>query len=84
MRKGSVKEVLSKIKYDPNEDEADYYVVIEHRGSYGGVKRIPVKEIELGHGYFFLGETQIPYHRILKVMRRNGRVIWETRKRTNL
>ncbi|MFA4647226.1 DUF504 domain-containing protein [Pyrococcus kukulkanii] len=80
MRKGTVKEVLAKIKYDPRENEEDYYIVIEHRGAYGNVRRIPVKLIELGHGYFFVGETQIPYHRILKVVRKDGRVVWETRK----
>ncbi len=84
MRKGgSVKEVLAKIKYDPREREGDYYIVIEHRGgAYGGdVKRIPVEMIELGHGYFFVDETQIPYHRILRVVRKDGKVVWETRKR---
>ncbi|ASJ02682.1 hypothetical protein A3L09_05140 [Thermococcus profundus] len=80
MRKGSVKEVLAKIKYDPRENEDDYYIVIEHRGAYGNVKRIPVRLIELGHGYFFVDEAQIPYHRILKVVRKDGRVVWETRK----
>ncbi|ASI98646.1 DUF504 domain-containing protein [Thermococcus celer] len=81
MRKGSVKEVLAKIKYDPREREGDYYIVIEHRGAYGDVKRIPVEMIELGHGYFFVDETQIPYHRILRVVRKDGKVVWETRKR---
>ncbi|NJE04817.1 DUF504 domain-containing protein [Thermococcus sp. M36] len=80
MRKGSVKEVLAKIKYDPRENEAEYYIVIEHRGAYGDIKKIPVEMIELGHGYFFVGEAQIPYHRILKVLRKDGKVIWETRK----
>jgi len=80
MRKGSVKEVLARIKYDPREKESDYYVVIEHRGAYGNVKRIPVETIELGHGYFFVGETQIPYHRILMVVRSDGEVVWRTRK----
>ncbi|ASJ16537.1 hypothetical protein A3L04_05330 [Thermococcus chitonophagus] len=80
MRKGTVKEVLAKIKYDPRENEEDYYIVIEHRGAYGNVRKIPVKLIELGHGYFFVGETQIPYHRILKVVRKDGRIVWETRK----
>jgi uncharacterized protein (UPF0248 family) len=80
MRKGSVKEVLAKIKYDPREREKDYYIVIEHRGAYENVKKIPVGMIELGHGYFFVADAQIPYHRILKVVRRDGTVIWETRK----
>ena len=80
MRKGSVKEVLSKIKYDPREDEGNYYIVIEHRGAYGDVKKIPVELIELGGGYFFVGDAQIPYHRILKVVRSDGKVVWETRK----
>ncbi|AFL95956.1 hypothetical protein CL1_1760 [Thermococcus cleftensis] len=80
MRKGTVKEVLAKIKYDPREDEGDYYIVIEHRGAYGNIKKIPVGMIELGHGYFFVGDAQIPYHRILQVVRRDGTVIWETRK----
>ena len=79
MRKGSVKGALVKIKYDPRENEADYWIVIEHRGAYGNVKKIPVEVIELGHGYFFIGETQIPYHRILAIIRKDGRVIWKRR-----
>lgn len=47
MRKGTVKEVLAKIKYDPRENENDYYLIIEHRGDYGNVKKIPVNLIEL-------------------------------------
>ncbi|WP_297093307.1 DUF504 domain-containing protein [Thermococcus sp.] len=80
MRKGSVKEVLAKIKYDPREEESDYYIVIEHRGAYGDIKKIPVELIELGRGYFFVGEAQIPYHRILRVVKKDGTVVWETRK----
>ncbi len=81
MRKGSVKEVLARIKHDPREDEEEYFIVIEHRGAYGDVKSIPVGDIELGRGYFFVGEAQIPYHRILRVVRRDGKVVWETRKK---
>ncbi len=80
MRKGSVKEVLAKIKYDPREEESDYYIVIEHRGAYRDIKKIPVELIELGRGYFFVGEAQIPYHRILRVVKKDGTVVWETRK----
>ena len=75
-----MKEVLAKIKYDPHEDEGEYWVVIEHRGSYRNVKKIPVELIELAHGYFFVGEVQIPYHRILRVIRKDGRIVWETKK----
>jgi len=77
MRRGSLKELLAKIKHDPREDERDYYIVIEHRGAYGNEKKILVEMIELGHGYFFIGDTQIPYHRIKRVVRRNGKVVWE-------
>ena len=80
MRKGSVKEVLARIKYDPREEESDYYIVIEHRGAYRDIKKIPVELIELGRGYFFVGEAQIPYHRILRVVKKDGTVVWETRK----
>ncbi len=79
MRKGSVKEALAKIKYDPREREEDYYIIIEHRGAYGDIKRIPVEVIELGHGYFSVGDAQIPYHRILEIVRKDGRVIWRKR-----
>lgn len=79
MRKGFVKEVLAKLKYDPREKEEDYYIVIEHRGAYGDVKKIPVKFIELGHGYFFIEDAQIPYHRILAVVRKDGKIIWKKR-----
>lgn len=80
IRKGSVKEMLSKLKYDPREDENDYYVVIEHRGRGTEEIEISVGLIELGRGYFFLDDAQIPYHRILRVVRNDGKVVWETRK----
>ena len=83
MRKGSLKEVLAKIKHDPREDESNYYIVIEHRGAYGNEKRIPVEMIELGRGYFFIGGTQIPYHRIIRGVRGDGKVIWERRGEGN-
>jgi len=79
VRKGFVKEVLSKIKYDARENEEDYYIVIEHRGTYGNIKKIPVKMITLGHGYFFIEDTQIPYHRILAVIKKDGKVVWKKR-----
>ncbi|WP_461865370.1 DUF504 domain-containing protein [Thermococcus sp.] len=81
MRKGAVKEALAKIKYDPRENESDYYIVIKHRGAYGNIKKIPVEIIELGHGYFFVGEAQIPYHRILRVVRKDGKVIWKKKEK---
>lgn len=80
MRKGFVKEVLVKIKYDLWEKEEDYYVVIEYRGVYGGEKKILVEFIEFGYGYFFVGEVQIFYYRILCVVRKDGKVIWEMKK----
>ncbi|WP_457741834.1 DUF504 domain-containing protein [Thermococcus sp.] len=81
MRKGSLKEVLAKIKYDPREDEGEYYIIIEHRGAYGNEKKIPVEMIELGRGYFFIGETQIPYHRVIRVVRKDGKVVWKRHSR---
>ena len=81
MRKGSLRELLAKLKHDPRENEADYLIVIAHRGGENDQKVIPVELIELGNGYFFVGETQIPYHQILRVVRRDGTVIWEKRKR---
>jgi len=81
MKKGSLKEALAKIKHDPREDEGEYYIVIEHRGAYGNEKRIPVEAIELGRGYFFVGGTQIPYHRVLRVVRKDGEVVWEKHSR---
>ncbi len=80
MRKGSVKEVLAKIKYDPREEESDYYIVIEHRGAYGDIKKSPGDVRDVGRGDFFVGEAQIPYHRILRVVKKDGTVVWETRK----
>jgi len=79
VRKGFVKEALAKIKYDSRENEEDYYIVIEYRGAYDNIKKIPVKMITLGRGYFFIEDTQIPYHRILAVVKKDGKVIWRKR-----
>jgi len=80
MRHGAVKEVLSRIKYDERLDESEYFIIIEHRSSEGGTKKIPVRDIQLGRGYFYVGDAQIPYHRILSVVMADGKEVWRTRK----
>ena len=80
MKHGVVKDVLSRIKYDERLDESEYFVIIEHRSSEGDTRKIPVRDIQLGRGYFYVGDAQIPYHRILSVVTADGKEVWCTRK----
>lgn len=81
MRKGTPKDALERLKWKERlEDWSAVRVVIRHRGAPGDEKTIPGDQITgLGTSFFEVdGETQIPYHRILRV-HRGSELVYERR-----
>jgi uncharacterized protein (UPF0248 family) len=77
-----IKELLSRIRWDPEFGRGVFVVGYEDHVA-GGVVRVPFSAIkaESGDGFFFSlvddqgGERTIPYHRVREVLR-DGVVIW--------
>jgi uncharacterized protein (UPF0248 family) len=71
--------VLNKLKWHPDFHFDEYFVVYLHRGAPNNEKTISCKKIiSLQHSDFILPEdTHIPYHRILKILDKNGQVFWK-------
>lgn len=72
------REVLNKLKWHPDFVFEEYKVVYLHRGAPKNEKVVSCSEIvELEHSDFILPEgTHIPYHRILRILDGEGRVVW--------
>jgi len=69
------KPILNEIKWrglDMEKCEID----VLHRGAPGDEITIRGCDISLGKSFFSLGETMIPYHRILRI-RYDGRTVFE-------
>jgi uncharacterized protein (UPF0248 family) len=79
MRRGTAKDALAQIRW--KEGAADWSgvdVTIRHHGAPRDRKTIVGKRISgLGRSFFEVdGETQIPYHRILRIAR-DGEVLYD-------
>lgn len=72
------REVLNKLKWHPDFEFEEYTVVYVHRGAPNNEKSVLCSEIvELEHSDFVLEEeTHIPYHRVLRILDKDGKVIW--------
>jgi uncharacterized protein (UPF0248 family) len=73
------REVLNKLKWHPDFDFEEYEVVYVHRGAPNNEKCVSCRDIvDLEHSDFVLVEgTHIPYHRVLRILREGGIVIWK-------
>ena len=72
------REVLNKLKWHPDLRFEEYFVVYLHRGAPKNEKTISCEDIaELEHSDFVTEEeTHIPYHRILRIVDKDGKVVW--------
>jgi uncharacterized protein (UPF0248 family) len=75
-----IKELMSKILWDPMEKKGDYEVGIIDRFT-KEISFIPASSIEKTEGRFLLlrtdeGIVEIPFHRIRRVMKK-GEMVWE-------
>ena len=67
-----IRDLLNKLKWDPEEDIRDYVIVYIHRGALNDRRQIPAHLIEKIYVGSFLytiddEETIIPFHRILEI-----------------
>ena len=78
------REILNKLKWHPELQFEEYTVVYVHRGALRDEKSVSCKEIvRLEHSDFILegleGEVHIPYHRVLRILDKDGRIVWRKR-----
>src|ERR1700757_2908120 len=83
MREHPLRTILSRIlRGSTTGSDAELFYL--HRGAANDEVKIMVSTISrLGKGWFMLpdGETQIPYHRVLRVRDlHTGKILWEKRK----
>jgi len=77
--------MLNKIKWHPDYDEDEYQVVYLHRGAPNDERSIPFSSIRsLCTSDFMLldedgFEVYMPYHRVLRILDRNGMPVWKKR-----
>jgi hypothetical protein len=69
-----LKNVLNRLRWDKDENPANYQITYRHRGAPGDVKVVRASSIKrLGKSYFTLqevggaDESLIPFHRILEI-----------------
>ncbi len=84
-RKFGLRELLNNMIWNPSERPENYVIVIECRGATNEEVRVNGSMVErVGRDGFvyvsLLGERKfIPYHRV-KLVLRNGVVVWRSRK----
>jgi uncharacterized protein (UPF0248 family) len=76
VRRGMIEEYLKRVfLHGPRRD---YIVYIKYRTSEGEEYRpIPVEFIDdIRGGYIIVGEDKIPFHRVVEIRRRDGRIVY--------
>ncbi|ADG91341.1 DUF504 domain-containing protein [Thermosphaera aggregans] len=75
-RKGEIEEWLKKIFFGGRKN--DYVVYVKYR--YEGVdvlKPLPGEFItDVRRGYIFIGEDQVPFHRVVEIRLKNGKLVY--------
>jgi hypothetical protein len=79
------REMLNKIKWHPDYDENEYYVIYLHRGAPKDERSVPFSSIQsLCTSDFMLLdkdgiEIYIPYHRVKRIVDCHGGAVWKKR-----
>lgn len=73
------REVLNMLKWHPEYVFEEYTVVYVHRGAPNNEKSVSCGDIEdMEHSDFVIEEgTHIPYHRVLRILDKEGKVFWK-------
>lgn len=83
-----VRNILNRLRWDPDKSAELYLITYRHRGAPGDVKRVRASMIgRLGRSYFTISENPegeesiIPFHRILEIRSLQDQlIIWKSRK----
>lgn len=70
--KNQIKEILKRIKYDPNLFPEDFFITFRGTEEYETISYV---EIELTKGGFYYKNNFIPYHRVVKIFSKNGKIL---------
>ncbi|WP_448579127.1 DUF504 domain-containing protein [Thermosphaera sp.] len=75
-RKGEIEEWLKRIFFGGCKNE--YVVYIKYRDEGADVlKPVPGEFItDVRRGYIFIGEDQIPFHRVVEIRLKNGKLVY--------
>lgn len=75
-RKGEIEEWLKKIFFGGRKN--DYVVYVKYRDEGVDVlKPLPGEFItDVRRGYIFIGEDQVPFHRVVEIRLKNGRLVY--------
>jgi hypothetical protein len=74
------REVLNELKWKEHalDDALVWYV---HRGAPGDARAVSGRDVRaLGASFLELGDASIPYHRVFRIERPAGTVVWERRQ----
>ena len=76
--KSPLKELLTKLRWDPKEKPEEYTIAFIDLGK---LREVPYKALKRIEGTFLIldlkgKETEVPMHRVRKV-KRNKKVVWE-------
>ncbi|MFZ8791743.1 MAG: DUF504 domain-containing protein [Thermosphaera aggregans] len=80
-RKGEIEEWLKKIFFGGRKD--DYVVYVKYRDEGVDVlKPLPGEFItDVRRGYIFIGEDQVPFHRVVEIRLKNGKLVYRRREK---
>ncbi|MHC1580551.1 DUF504 domain-containing protein [Methanopyrus sp.] len=79
--RSELREIISKMLYDPREDPSRYVFYVVDRGAASRLREVRGDEIErVERGFLRVYGAEIPLHRVVRVVR-DGRVIWERGRR---
>lgn len=71
------REILNELKWRKDKNLAEAEIHFLHRGAPNDIKIISGSEIrELGRSFFTVGDNEIPYHRIRKIIYR-GEILFD-------
>jgi len=82
----TLRDVLNRIRWDPQNDNNVYQITYIHRGDVGDRRTILFSDIQEIHSSWFSyespdsGETTIPFHRVTEVRnQKSGEILWKKR-----
>lgn len=76
-----IKDVVNKILWRNKDELGEFLLVVIDRQSRSGFKYIGFENIKrVDNNYIYVGidgETIIPLHRVVRIERRNGEIVWQ-------